>query len=105
MFKLTEEQVQEIVESYGGSKNTILLVEDKLNALNNNLSLLNDEDDYFEIIAAVVSQLQTIKNKISHSNLNQKKQEYVTINELLRYELIEKYGPDKFEEEDPQKMI
>lgn len=62
IFKLTDEQIEEIIELYGGSKKIISKIEFKLNFYD----IIDDEDDYVEIVKLVVSQHQSIKEQLSH---------------------------------------
>ena len=89
MFKLTEEQINYIIEFYGSSKPVIKDIERRLNLL----GVIEDEADYFEIVAAVAAQKETIKEQVkgcmSRSEVLSK---WVTTNQLSIYALNEKYN-------------
>jgi len=61
MFKLTDEQIEYIIEFYGGSKKIIENIELQLNLI----GVVEDENDYFELMCAIIAQKETIKLKLS----------------------------------------
>lgn len=87
-FKLNDEQIEEIVELYGGTKNLINEIQKRLNSLD----IVKDEDDFFEIVAEVISQIETCRFEANRAN---SKPHYV-INDVLKDTVIRKYlGNDK----------
>ena len=89
MFKLTEEQINYIIEFYGSSKQVIRDIEHRLNLL----GVVEDEDDYFEIVAAVAAQKETIKEQIKKCmTKSEVLSKWVTTNQLIKYALNEKYN-------------
>lgn len=84
MFKLTKEQIEEIIELYGGNEDLLNEIEKKLNLI----GMANDEEDYYEIIAATAAQVETAffeyeRKKNSEPDLHL---EY-DIDEILREEI------------------
>ena len=61
MFKLTDEQTEYIIEYYGGTKKVIENIETLLNLI----GVVEDENDYFELMCAIIAQKETIKLKLS----------------------------------------
>ena len=59
MFKLTEEQMAEVIDLYGGDYDLIIEIERTLNKL----AVIDNEDAYYEVICAVVSQIETLELK------------------------------------------
>ena len=59
IFKLTEEQIEEIIEMYGGDQNLINDIERTLNKV----AVIDNEEDYYEVIGTVVSQIETLELK------------------------------------------
>lgn len=89
MFKLTEEQIEYIIKVYGGSKQVIKDIEHKLNLL----GVIDDEDDYYEIVAAVAAQKETIKNQLKKcTTKDEAMNKYVSTDQLIKYALNEKYN-------------
>ena len=89
MFKLTEEQINYIIEFYGSSKVVIKDIERRLNLL----GVVEDENDYFEIVAAVAAQKETIKEQIKKCmTKSEVLSKWVTTNQLIKYALNEKYN-------------
>ena len=89
MFKLTEEQINYIVEYYGSSKAVIKDIERRLNLL----AVVEDEDDYFEIVAAIAAQKETISEQIKKCTTKSEiLNKWVTTNQLIKYALNEKYN-------------
>lgn len=94
-FKLNNEQIDEIIELYGGTKNLITDIQKRLNML----EIVKDEDDFFEIVAEVVSRIESYK--IS-AELKRTKPHYV-INDILKVAVIRKYvDNDEILEEIPK---
>lgn len=91
MFKLTDEQIKEIIEFYGGSKETIFNIEECLNKLN----IIDDEEDYLDIVAAVVAQHTTVQLKIKQAdNKEQRIKQFRSLDEIIEAELKRKYQND-----------
>ena len=89
MFKLTDEQVNYIIEYYGSSKPVIKDIERRLNLL----GVVEDEDDYFEIVATVAAQKETIKEQMKKCSTPQDVfRYYLSTNQLIIYTLNEKYN-------------
>lgn len=89
MFKLTEEQVNHVIEFYGGTKQVINDIERRLNLL----GVVADEDDYYEIVAAVAAQKETIKNKIKGCTTKiEAMRAWVSTDDLILFALKEKYN-------------
>ena len=89
MFKLTEEPIEYIIEVYGGSKQVIKDIEHKLNLL----GVIDDKDDYYEIVAAVAAQKETIKEQIKKcTTKSEAMSKYVSTDRLIMYALNEKYS-------------
>ena len=94
IFKLTDEEIEEIIELYGGSKQVIQDVEYKLNYL----EIINDLEDYNELVKIVISQYETIKSQIEaikERNANPTESElssrYMSLDEIIEYEINKKY--------------
>ena len=88
MFKLTEEQIEYIITVYGGTKAIINDIERKLNLL----GVVSDEDDYYEIVAAVAAQKETIKEKTKGcTTKTEAMRVWVSTDDLIMYALKEKY--------------
>ena len=96
MFNLTEEQIEEIIAEYGSSKQFIKVVEQVLNEID----VIQDFDDYYEMIASIAFQKHTIEVKKNEYKRKEDKirvsmsAETIIINELNR-----KY--DNFEDASP----
>ena len=89
MFKLTDEQVNYIVEVYGGSERIIKDIERRLNLL----AIPMDEDEYYEIVAAVAAQKETIKEKIKGCTTREDAMRgWVSTDQLILFALKEKYN-------------
>lgn len=89
MFKLTQEQIEYIVTVYGGSERIIKDIELKLNLL----GVIDDEDDYYEIVAAVAAQKETIAGQIKKCTTKAEiMSKYVSTDKLIKYALNEKYS-------------
>ena len=89
MFELTEEQINYIIGVYGGSKRVIKDIERRLNLL----GIPMDEDDYYEIVAAVAAQKETIKEQIKKCTTKyQIMSKWVSTTSLIKYALNEKYN-------------
>lgn len=88
MFKLTEEQVNYIIEVYGGTKTIINDIERKLNLL----GIISDEEDYYEIVATVAAQKETIKEKVKGCTTKEEAMRvWVSTDKLILFALKEKY--------------
>ena len=97
MFKLTEEQINEIIEMYGGTKTLINDIESRLNLI----GMIEQEEDYYDIICAIISRIQTIKldaitqekSIFSGKNFNPESVEFdYDLDEIIKIELINKYS-------------
>jgi len=88
MFELTEEQINYIIAVYGGSKVIIKDIERRLNLL----GIPMDEDDYYEIVAAVAAQKETISQQVRRCTTKaEAMRKFVSTDSLIKYELNEKY--------------
>ena len=89
MFELTEEQINYIIEVYGGWKVIIKDIERRLNLL----GIPMDEDDYYEIVAAVAAQKETIKGQMKKcTTRDEAMRKWVSTDSLIKYALNEKYN-------------
>ena len=89
MFKLTEEQINYIVEVYGGSPTIIRDIERRLNLL----GVVRDEEDYYEIVATVAAQKETIREQIKKCTTREEAmRKWVSTDSLIKYTLNEKYN-------------
>ena len=93
IFKLTTEQIEEIIELYGGSKQTITIVEKKLNSL----GIITNEEDYYEIVCAVIAQKETVNfQKVEGISYGKD----MTFDEIIQLELNRKFGNPEDEKEE-----
>ena len=96
MFKLTEEQIEEILSEYGGSRQLINTLERKLNLI----GVIDEEEDYFEIIASIAAQKETVKFDTERYNRREDKENvFMSIDEIIENELNRKYN--NFEDANP----
>jgi len=94
VFKLTEEQVLEIIELYGGSKKKIDTIEARLNLI----GVVKSEEDHYELVASIVSQSESVKEQMRNcSNASDRIERYMSLDEIISSELNRKY--DNFENE------
>lgn len=101
IFKLTEDQINYIIEMYGGSKRLINSIQYKLNML----GVIEEENDYYEMVIAVVDRKQTINEQLKAVTT---KKEYfdifLNIDQIIAIELERKYDDfSKFKEESREK--
>lgn len=83
MFKLTQEQIEEIIESYGGSLRTIK----KIELLLNQYDCIRDEEQYYELVISVLAQHQTIRLKMEKAvNQRDRLDEYMGLEEIIDLE-------------------
>lgn len=87
MFKLTQEQIDELIELYGGSIETINRIEQKLCIFD----FINDEDEYLELVIAVLSQHQSVRLQISLTDKRGIADRYMGLDEIIEMELLRKY--------------
>lgn len=90
-FKLNNEQIDEILENYGGTKKTIAKIEKIVNFL----EILTDEDEYYEVVAASVSRIESMK--ISAEAKKAGVERYKT-SDIVKYEIIRKFQEKGIEE-------
>ena len=89
MYKLTEEQIDYIIEEYGGSKQLINTLEKKLNLL----GVIEEEEDYYELIIAIVAQKETNKLDLSRCTTRDEKfDKFINIDTIITAELNRKYN-------------
>ena len=89
MYKLTDEQIDYIIEEYGGSKQLINTIERKLNLL----GVVEEEEDYFELIISIVAQKETNKLKLSNCETKAEKMDvFINIDTIIEMELNRKYN-------------
>ena len=89
MFKLTDEQIEYIIEYYGGTKKVIENIEVLLNLI----GVVEDESDYFELMCAIIAQKETIKLKLSDcDNKTDAMSVSMTNKEIILTELNRKYN-------------
>lgn len=88
MFFLTDEQIEEIISMYGGDVELINEIQLDLNKL----AVVESEEDYYEVICDIVSQVETYKLQ----NEQQIKQNGKTIKyrltDIIGIELNRKYN-------------
>ena len=102
MFKLTEEQIIDIIQNYGGSRRLIAMIEHKLNFL----GVVLDEEDYFELITAIVSQKETINFKLeSCSTKKEAVSVFISLDEIIVDELNRKYNNFENAREDIKQKV
>lgn len=100
IFKLTEEEILEIIELYGGSKETINKIEIKLNLT----GLIRSEEDYYELVAATVSQMMSVMEQIKNAlDEDDKIRLNMSLDEIIDSELKRKY--EIFEDEELETQI
>ncbi len=87
IFKLTDEQIEEILYLYGGSKRTIKAIEFKLNYL----GVIDDYDDYVEIVKAVLSQHQSVQAQLENSGIKYSYSNIENLSKLYNVELARVY--------------
>ena len=102
VFKLSKEQIDDIIEMYGGSKKTIDNIEKRLNLLN----IVQTDDDYLEIVTSVLDRKQEINEKLKNNPTKQEAIDiFMTVDEIIAIELERKYGDfEYFKEEQRQKV-
>lgn len=88
MFKLTDEQIDYIIEMYGGTKQSIREIEKRINLI----GVIEDEEDYYEVVANVVSQRETFLMDAKSRNARKG----MTIDQIIESELNRKY--DNFQD-------
>ena len=89
MFQLTEEQINYIIEVYGGTKTIIKDIERRLNLSGK----VRDEEDYYELVATVAAQKETIKEQIKGcTTRTEAMRVWVSTEDLIIYALKEKYN-------------
>lgn len=89
VFKLTQEQIDEIISEYGGSKQTIKRIEEVLNSLN----IIQEEEDYIEIIINTLSQRVTNSYEVSACTKRKEAIEaHMSLSEIIACELERRYG-------------
>ena len=83
MFKLTEDQMAEVIDLYGGDYDLIIEIERTLNKL----AVIDNEDAYYEVICAVVSQIETLELKAKEDEKDAADYvlDYIIQEELNRY--------------------
>ena len=83
VFKLEEEQILEIIELYGGSKKKISTIEARLNSI----GVVKSEEDYYELVASIVSQGESIKEQMKNcSNVTDRMKHYMSLDEIISIE-------------------
>ena len=88
IFKLTEEQINYIIEVYGGSHSVIRDIERRLNLL----GVVSDENNYYEIVASVAAQKETIKQQIKGcTTKDEAMRAWVSTDKLILFAVKEKY--------------
>ncbi len=89
VFKLTQDQINDIIENYGGSRRLIAMIEHKLNFL----GVVLDEEDYFELVTAIVSQKETVNFKLeSCTSKSEAVCVFISLDEIIVDELNRKYN-------------
>ena len=89
MYKLTDEQINEIIEQYGGNKKLINTIERKLNLL----GVVEFEEDYYELIIAIVAQKETNNLKLSDCETKDEKMRvFMNLDTIINSELNRKYN-------------
>lgn len=88
MFFLTNEQIEEIISIYGGDVELINDIQIDLNKL----AIIDNEEDYYEVICNVVAQIETFELQNEQSaKRNEKTIEYKVI-DVIEAELNRKYN-------------
>ena len=96
MFKLIDEQIESIIMDYDVS----LVFINKIEKLLNLIGVVDNDEDYFEIVALCASRKAT--NKFNVSNCTRKEEAikmFMTIEEIVMTELNRKYN--NFEDASP----
>lgn len=89
MYKLTDEQINYIIEEYGGSKQLINTIERKLNLL----GVVEFEEDYYELVIAIVSQKETNNLKLSSCDTKEERMNtFMNVDTIIELELNRKYN-------------
>lgn len=89
MYKLTDEQIDYIIEEYGGTRQLVKTIERKLNLL----GVVEFEEDYYELVIAIVSQKETVNLKLSSCTTKEEKiSEFINIDTIIERELNRKYN-------------
>ena len=91
-FSLEKDQIVEILENYGGTKELIDDIENIIVAFD----VIQYAEDYFEVVAGSVSRVETAKLDAERNN---EKANY-DLKEIVKYEIIRKFqekGIDKVE--------
>ena len=102
-FILSKEQREEINREYLGDDLAISIIQERLNEF----ALEIEEDDFFEIFCSVAFQYECIKNivittlqkkkksiDISKIDINALIEDYFSVDQMILYELDNKYGDD-----------
>jgi len=101
VFKLTEEQINYIIEMYGGTCNLINKVEQKLNLL----EIIETEEDYFELVIIIVSQVKSVNLQMSmYFSMDSKMKKYLSLDEIIALEINRKYNDMNTKEETNKKI-
>lgn len=102
IFKLTEEQINEIMQNYGATEKLIKNVEKKLNFL----EVIEDEEDYFEIIISVVSQKISNNDQVKLCGSKQEaSKKFISLDEFILIELNRKYNDFCDAKEETQQKV
>lgn len=89
MYKLTDEQIDYIISEYGGSKQLINTIERKLNLL----GVVEFEDDYYELVMAIVAQKETNKLMLEGCTTKEEKiNTFINLDTIIEMELNRKYN-------------
>jgi len=89
MFKLTEEQIDYIIEEYGGTKQLINTIERKLNLL----GVVEIEEDYYELVISIVAQKETNNLKLEGCTTKKEKIDtFINLDTIIQMELNRKYN-------------
>ena len=91
-FKLEQEQILEILENYGGTEELIEDIENLIIAFD----VVNDADDYYEIVVGSVSRVEAEKLEAERK----KEEPNYNLRKIVKYETIRKFqekGIDKVE--------
>ena len=70
---------------YGGSKSVIECIEERLNFID----VIEFEDDYIEVVCAIVSQNETIKDKLSKCDTKEERVSvFMSLDQIIKIERI-----------------
>jgi len=93
IYQLTDEQIAEIIKFYGGDEHLLIKIERLLNIG----GLVRNENDFYEIVVNVVSQIETFKLKQSLDPFYNEAKTY-NLEEIIEQEINRYYDFEEIEE-------